>query len=411
MIRFAERADRRPRTFPGACRVLARGLALALAGVLGAPRALAQDPPWERRPIEYTEVAVDEWANDPLARDDARYQAVLEDPRYHARVQQRFEEPIQAGRWLEVVEALAEELRQRPWSGDPGAKSKLQRKLDELADALGAAGALPGIEEPLDTNAERALVIGFLSGRGLGAQVFVPTSEPDNADIEHAVLFGGSPEKIAFTTATGAGMYTSAIPPEEMLDLRLRADAVRWLLTKFNEPIRRQHVELIHQAERRWKNYLDRGFSQFPWEALFNSLVLDFPPYDPPNHQWILLHPALGVEGDVSSFDELRANEALSLEVIGFLKYRGDDYEDFFGGSLALTVRDDVGPGVGALLHLKRNLNLGVSWHDFDDDDDYFDDTPSVFFSVDLFRFVSTRAESLQARYESARERLGALRE
>ncbi|HVS09365.1 MAG TPA: hypothetical protein VMS76_05770 [Planctomycetota bacterium] len=392
-------------------RALQPCLGVILALVLAAPFAAAQEPEWERRPIEYTEVPVDQWANDPAAQGEPRYEAVPEDPRYHAQVHQRFEDAIQEGRWLEVIEALAEELRQRPWSGDPGAKSKLQRKLDELADALGAAGALPGIEGPLDTDAERALVIGFLSGRGLGAQVFVPTSEPDDADMEHAALFGGSPEKIAFTTATGAGMYTSAIPPEEMLDLRLRADTVRWLLTKFNEPIRRQHVELIHQAERRWENYLDRGFSQFPWEALFNSLVLDFPPYDPPDHQWILLHPALGVEADVSSFDELRANEALSLEVIGFLKYRGADYEDFYGGSLALTVRDDVGPGVGALLHLKRNLNLGVSWHDFDDDDDYFDDTPSVFFSVDLFRFVSSRAESLQARYESARERLGALRE
>jgi hypothetical protein len=390
---------------------LAIGPGLALVLALASPRAVAQDLEWERRPIEYTEVAVDQWPNDPAARDDPRYQAVPEDPRYHAVVRRTFEQEIQEGRWLEVVEALADELRQRPWSGNLDVQSKLQRKLDSLVADLRAGCAMPGIDGAPDTEAELALVIGYLTQRGMGAQVFVPTSEPDDGDIEHAVLFGGTPDRIQFTSSTPEGNYASAIAPEDMLGLRLRADTVRWLLTEFYKPVRRQHVELIHQAERRWENYLDRGFSQFPWEALFNGLVLDFPDYDPPDRQWILLHPSLGVEADISSFDELQADESLSLEVLGFLKYRGRDYEDYFGGSLALTVRDDVGPGIGALFHIQRNLNLGVSWHDVDDDDDYFDDTPSIFFSVDLFRLVSSRAESLQAKYDEARGRLRAWRE
>jgi hypothetical protein len=81
------------------------------------------------------------------------------------------------------------------------------------------------------------------------------------------------------------------------------------------------------------------------------------------------------------------------------LWYTGREYENYLGLSAALSLREDLDPGVGVLVHFRRNLNLGITWHDVDED-------PYLFFSLDLFRLVSSNSKKYIDRYEQLRNRL-----
>ena len=63
-------------------------------------------------------------------------------------------------------------------------------------------------------------------------------------------------------------------------------------------------------------------------------------------------------------------------------------------------MRDDLDPGIGALVHFKRNYSFGVTWHGEDED-------PFLFFSVDLFSFAKQKAPQYVEKYEDLRARLG----
>ena len=139
-----------------------------------------------------------------------------------------------------------------------------------------------------------------------------------------------------------------------------------------------------------------------PWESFINGRIIEapgFPETGPPDHQWILLHPTLGLELSASSLDEARVKEVLHIELLGHIWYRGQLLDNFRGLSVTASLREDVDPGLGLMLHIKRNWSVGISWHDVDED-------PFLFFSVDLFRFAKQTASSYAEKYEHLRRQL-----
>jgi hypothetical protein len=94
------------------------------------------------------------------------------------------------------------------------------------------------------------------------------------------------------------------------------------------------------------------------------------------------------------SWDDLRAKQALAIEAVGLIWYRWKtsgaprDGLRWWGLSLIGSVRDDVGPGVGVLLHDGRMVTAGVTWHDDDRDGRWFDRPPFVIASFDLFQLA-----------------------
>jgi hypothetical protein len=90
----------------------------------------------------------------------------------------------------------------------------------------------------------------------------------------------------------------------------------------------------------------------------------------------------------------------MHVEFLGHIWYRGEQLGDYWGVSATVSLREDLDPGIGVQVHIKRNWNLGVTWHDVDED-------PYVFFSVDLFRFAKQSASKYVAEYEDVRAQLG----
>ena len=124
---------------------------------------------------------------------------------------------------------------------------------------------------------------------------------------------------------------------------------------------------------KRWDFYFEKTRPQFIWELKLNS---DF--YNkrrkgkralqqPPNHQWILLHPSVALEYIDTALDGNRFKQAIVLEVIGYNKWHwraSDGMKRALGVSLITSYSDrskmhDIGYGV--MLHYKHKFSVGYT--------------------------------------------------
>ena len=128
-------------------------------------------------------------------------------------------------------------------------------------------------------------------------------------------------------------------------------------------------------------------------------------------HQWILLHPQVCVSVSTRSFGDLTARDAFLVEAFGHLWYswqdenRPEDGLRWWGLTAVAVFREDVRPGAGIALEYGRTMTLGVTWHDDDEDDDWFDDEPYVVMSVDLLSFVQEKASQYRSLRKQAQDR------
>lgn len=327
--------------------------------------------------------------------------AALEaDARWHGNVLERFAGELSDGRYLAILDALAEDSRAAVGrqGGEPGAR--FQREFDLLVAQFRQAVQAAALSDSLVTPAQRAAVVDGLGDRGVMS--LVPDQVLDDMGFGRDVYFSTSVNRIDLYEPLDDGRFRLLVPPDVMRALRLRGDAVRAVLATFIDPIQQEQFAAIKLANRQWENYLGQGYSQYPWEAAFNGWVLNFHAFDPPDKQWILAHPSLAVEASTLSLDQVTAKEVLSVELLGFLWYFGEANEHFCGVSVAAVLRDDLGPGVGPVLHWRRNVSVGVAWHDVDGND-RFDDDPYVFMSFDVFRFLQTEGPRFRQEYAKAR--------
>jgi hypothetical protein len=232
----------------------------------------------------------------------------------------------------------------------------------------------------------------------------VPVKSKFLNEVDAAIrdLQSADPEKLGrfqFTSPDGKIKYFAktdneiALDPEKISverakDIRYAAGALNRLLQLHGKEDRQKTLEGIRKAEERWKNYLDRGFSQYPWEGLVNSWAMKgkYDVTSPPDRQWIVVHPELGVA--LSTEKPIKAKEVLTIEALGHLFYYGDNLDNYWGLAAITSLRDDVGIGFGGTIHFHRYVNIGVTWHDVNRNNNYFDDAPFVQFSIDLFKFA-----------------------
>lgn len=355
-------------------------------------------------PKPFTNAPVDSWLLEENLESD---------PRYRRRFFEAHAAEMAKGKLVDVLSALVRDFREHPWSEHAAEHARVQSQLDHFLDAFRAAYAGATSDGLLDTAEEESKLFESLNTAGFGREVFLPSpTGPELAPVDTYFVREGEPAAALAPyrnlSTDEREEYELLLARHEMVDFRLRADAITDFLDKKIGLAREQNVASLRNAVERWENYLDNGYSQYPWESLFNGAVLDIPELGPPDRQWILLHPTLGVEVSTHALDDVQAKESLDLELIGYLKYKGEMYDDFWGGSLTVSLRDDLSPGLGVLAHFSRSFNLGVSWHDVDRDGRYFDEAPYLFFSLDLFRFVQAQKSDLRERYDNARRLLGA---
>ncbi|MFN0058580.1 MAG: hypothetical protein ACKVX7_09015 [Planctomycetota bacterium] len=219
---------------------------------------------------------------------------------------------------------------------------------------------------------------------------FQSSSSPERqSDI---VYFQGTIQEIV--TSTG---FERRLTPAQATDLRYRAEALHTLLVELKRVSRADAVASIEAAVTRWSNFLDRGYSQYPWESLVNGKLWSPIRWDKvPRQQLVLLHPELGMEVAIRNDRDAKTDELLLLHVLGYVRYFGADRDYFLGASATAASSDDNGFGFGSTLHLGfpqltknfTHLSVGVLWHDIDDDGDYFDQAPFVSLSIDLLSLL-----------------------
>jgi hypothetical protein len=206
-----------------------------------------------------------------------------------------------------------------------------------------------------------------------------------------------------------------ALPVPKGEDFLYRAGTFGGVLWEFKKPAWLEALRNVRLAAKRWEIRLGQGMSMYPWEAAFNEKAVGAGTIqDPPLRQWILLHPEAGVEITQDDLDDLRAKEVFLIEVFGGIRYWWKDYLKpekglgWFGAALAVTLREDMGPGIGVVGHYGPYITLGATWHDRDGDDQWLDDQPLIVMGVDLFRLAQYRAPRYREQLSEARKRLPA---
>jgi len=191
-------------------------------------------------------------------------------------------------------------------------------------------------------------------------------------------------------------------------DILYRIDTVNHFLTDLKKPMQ-PSMRAIENAKERWEIYMREEMSQFPWEAAFNGWAIGADDIqNPPRRQWILFHPELGVEVSTRSFKDLTAKESLSIELFGKIWYHWKNIDKpeaglrWWGVAAALSLRDDLRPGIGFVAHYGRFVTLGLVWHDTNRDGRWFNDAPFLMFGIDLFRFAQDRIPANQKKWERA---------
>lgn len=204
-------------------------------------------------------------------------------------------------------------------------------------------------------------------------------------------------------TDAGCGAERLSAPGPCSMRYRQAQDLINHIIVMhdvvdgYTADIRQRFVDEASLNHRKWRSFFDAVQFQYPWElsanylwsrkfgkrqaedAYGNPLGLRVPP----NGQWIVLHPDVGISyyGDEPSGDQLRTT--LIMQWLGYqwVSYDDDHAKNPWGLSLIGTYSDTTlvrDTGYGVMLHYGK-YGLGVT----DNDGDI-----GVTVNFDLLRFV-----------------------
>jgi len=377
-------------------RILALFLCVFMALLAGAPPLSAQTPVDAGEvPSEFEDVSVDDWVSESEERTS---------PFHRQRFEDTYADKIQAGQIFAVASEMISLFDAQDWGENEPEQKKILNQLQRFLAALKIALLSPGIDGPLETKLEQNIFLAAFNKEGFGLDALKMEEIADTSGEDVSCYFKGTADELLLYEWDEDGDKVHLLlTPEQMRQWRLLQNALSNLVTEQVALVSAENVQELKDAVERWENFLGRGYSQMPWESLVNGWLIEppgFPELGPPGHQWILLHPTVGLELSVDPLDEAKVKEAMHVEFLGHIWYRGKQLGDHWGVSATVSLREDLDPGVGVLVHIKRNWNLGVTWHDVDED-------PFLFFSVDLFRFAKQNASKYVAEYEDVRAQLG----
>jgi len=305
------------------------------------------------------------------------------DTRCPSETKARYAALIGGNRWEVLFKKLKQEFEDSPvdWSNNEIARRRFLNELDSLVDRC---KLLP---QPLEGVATREYYDAFLEP--LSFDRFKSESN-DSADI---VFFKGRGNQIVLGYTNAQDELVKLLTEDQALDLRLRANTIKMLEDiPWHESVK-ANLKAVQHAETRWANYLDHGFSQYPWEAWINGWATPYTVESPPGHQFAVLHPDAALELGPLRTDDATVKETLTLAVLGWIDYYGYAGESFWGISGAMSFRDDMGLGIGGLLYFGSTASIGVMWHDRNRDA-HIDSRPFICVSLDLFRLAGVKGGS-----------------
>lgn len=116
------------------------------------------------------------------------------------------------------------------------------------------------------------------------------------------------------------------------------------------------------------------------------------------------------MELSTHSFKDIKAKQALLVDVIGHTWYRWKDGDnpsagfDYWGIAAVASFRDDLRPGIGLMAHYGRFINLGVVWRDTNNNGQMFSQSPFFLMGIDLFRFAEYKWPGFEKKIDSLTE-------
>ena len=189
---------------------------------------------------------------------------------------------------------------------------------------------------------------------------------------------------------------------EQAVEIRAIVTEIQQIFTTLQLVAVNRATIRLHTIDQAWSNYLEKGYSQYPWESLLNSYVGTFSWTEAPKSQWVLLHPEVAALADIRATSGASVEGALLLHGLGYIRYFGDKRDWYTGlsATASLTTDESFGAGAGATLHFGHtsiyksipHVSVGILWHDFKDGSS----GPILGISLDFWRLLnSDNAEDL----------------
>jgi len=325
-----------------------------------------------------------------------------ESPFYVGRFQDLYAPDLAQGRAGPVLEHMLSLFEALDWQQEEPRQAQILRRARPFLAQVRSALATASQDGRVDTLEEQNAFLAALTATGTSPRALVLDTSGTVP-----VYFAGTSDELRLYEWEPDGEHVHLLlAAQHVREWRLLEHSITTLVARLYELVAQENVSSLEGAVTRWDNFLERGYSQMPWESWINGHLIppprlgpDSDRLGPPDHQWVLLHPSFGLEFDAFPLDEARVKESLQIELLGHVWYHGRDLDQYWGLSAALSLREDLDPGIGLLVHLRRAWNLGITWHGVEDD-------PFLFLSVDLFRFARTRAGRYEAAYARLREQL-----
>ena len=187
-----------------------------------------------------------------------------------------------------------------------------------------------------------------------------------------------------------------------------RSVALRRMLFAWGQPGRENAAAALAASAARWDNYSTKGYFQFPWELAINSLGFDAASDDPPQSQWVIAHPGVGLEfisSRVKNLDAFQPLETLTIE-FGWLRYNGSR-SAYTGLTIFAALPTDEVAGVGAMLHAGGFVKVGYVVRP---EDDAGVSRNGFLVTTDLLQFIAKTPSALQNMRDLVGRRLEAKR-
>lgn len=279
--------------------------------------------------------------------------------------------PRMAGnQWVLVADSIAVEVEADP-AIPPREREIFLDQLRTLRSELRAVESSGGPE-------------GFRNrGEGAGQARFRIATGPD----ELYELFLDGPTSIDLGAVADSGGRRA---------LCWRALTLTRMLSAWGGRGRELAVAALEASEKRWDNFNEKGYSQYPWELLVNSQRFSPTAQDPPRQQIVFLHPALSLEliaPSLDSLEHLRRMDAITLEPIGYLWYNRSR-STYYGVSSLISLPADGLIGAGAMAHIGTYGKVGVIlWRA---EDASGAENRSILVSADLYQFLTGVPEKLR---------------
>ena len=177
----------------------------------------------------------------------------------------------------------------------------------------------------------------------------------DLADESKEKILQSHPDEITIDCSGPVPQYLVDVAAVSLVAARVRTAQAKPQLAEI--------AAAIAHASGQAEGLLKDGLPMWPWELWLNGLRLSEKDSDPLfRTQWLFMRPTAGIELDTRNRASADLQASVAIEPIGFVRYRGGDYSQWWGASMVLTSSTSRGAGVGALLRW-NNYVLGVTHH------------------------------------------------